>query len=73
MAVGAAERGLQGQMQAIEPYRQRRFNAAYNFWLDVVEGDLQADDDIGNHAASLRLSRSAAQRQGSNAGRSAIL
>lgn len=65
MTVGPAERGLRGQVQAVELYRERNLDATQNFRLRVVEGDFEANDRIGGHATSLRPSRAAAQRLGS--------
>jgi hypothetical protein len=61
MAVGPAHGGLNGQMQPVEPDIEWHINAAQNFGLDVVEGDLEASDGVGTHAASLRRSVSMAQ------------
>lgn len=68
-----SERRLQGQMEAVEFYRERDLDAAPNFWLHVVEGDSEANDGVCGHAASLRSSRVAAQRHGRRAAKSVIL
>ena len=48
-------------MQPVEPDVEWHINAAQNRGLDVVEGDLEASDGVGTHAASLRRSISMAQ------------
>jgi len=65
MAVGPTHDSLDGQMQTVEPERERHRDAAQNFRFNVVERDLEADDGIGGHAASLRALFAAAQFQGS--------
>jgi len=65
MTVGPAHRGLDRQMQAIEPDGIRYLDTAQNHGRDVIEGDLEASDGVGNHAATLRPPLSAAQCHGS--------
>ena len=64
MAVGPAHRGLNGQVEPVEPDAERHLDAAQDRRLDVVEGDLEAGDRVGGHAASLRPSFAAAQLHG---------
>ena len=64
VAVGPADRRLQDQMQTIEPDVERHLDAAQDHGLDVVEGDLEASDSGGTHAAILRRSISVAQFHG---------
>ena len=52
MAVGPAHGRLDGQMQPVEPDFERHLDAAQDRGLDVVEGDLEAGDGVGAHAAS---------------------
>lgn len=72
MRVGPAHRRLDEEMQAIKPYIERRLDTADDRGLHVVEGDLQAGDGGGAHAASLRCSLSRAQRHGNSAARSVM-
>lgn len=51
-------------MQTIEPDVERHLDAAQDHGLDVVEGDLEASDGGGTHAAILRRSISVAQFHG---------
>jgi hypothetical protein len=50
-----------GRRDAGETKGQRRFDAAQNLRLDVVERDFEADDGFGGHAASLSPPLSLAQ------------
>jgi hypothetical protein len=51
-------------MQTIEPNVEWHLEAAQNRGLDVIEGDLEAGDGMGAHAATLRRSLSLAQFRG---------
>jgi hypothetical protein len=51
MAVGPSHGGLDGQVQPVEPDVERYLDAAQHHGLDVVEGDLEASDSGGTHAA----------------------
>src|SRR4030095_12636078 len=64
MAVGPAHRRLDREVQPVERYIERHLNAAQDYWLDVVEGDLELGNGVGTHAATLRRSISAAQFHG---------
>ena len=73
MAVAPAHRGLDCQMQAVEPDGERHLDPAQHHRLDIVERDLETGNGVGTHAARLRRPFSAAQRHGSSAARSVIL
>ncbi len=60
VSIGPAHRGLDREMQTVEPDCERHLDPAQNGGLDVVEGDLEAGDGIGAHAATLRCSIAAA-------------
>lgn len=64
VAIGPAHCGLDRQMQTIEPNVEWHLDAAQNRGLDVIEGDLEAGDRMGAHAATLRRSLSLAQFRG---------
>ena len=64
MTVGPTHGRLHGQVQPVEADVERHLNAAQNRALDRVEGDLEAGDGDGTHAATLRISLSLAQFQG---------
>ena len=51
-------------MKPVEPDVERHLDAAQDHGLDVVEGDLEAGDGVGTHAATLRCSIAAAQFHG---------
>jgi hypothetical protein len=51
-------------VQLVEPNVEPDLDAAEDGGLDVVEGDFDADDGVGNHPAILRCSLSAAQFHG---------
>jgi hypothetical protein len=61
VADGPSHGCLDGQVQPVEPNVERDLDPAQDRGLDVVEGDLDAGDGLGNHAATLRRSLSAAQ------------
>jgi hypothetical protein len=61
VAIGPAHCGLDRQVQTIEPNVEWHLDAAQNRGLDVIEGDLDAGDGMGAHAATLRRSISLAQ------------
>jgi hypothetical protein len=64
MTVGPTPARLDGQVQPVEPDIERRLDAAKNRGLDSIEGDLETDDRVGTHAATLRRSLSLAQFHG---------
>src|SRR5271155_1713817 len=64
VAVGPAHGRLDGQVQPVESDVERHLDAAQNRGLDVIEGDLEAGDGGGAHAATLRRSAPAAQFHG---------
>ena len=64
VAVGPAHGCLDGQVQPVEPNVERDLDATQNGGLDVVEGDFDAGDGVGTHAATLRCALSAAQFHG---------
>ena len=64
MAIGPAHGGLDGQVQPIEPDVERHLDAAQDRGLDAIEGDLEAGDGVGAHAATLRRSSAVAQFHG---------
>jgi len=57
---------LKHQVQAIEPDRERHLDPALHRRFDVVEGDFEARDAVGGHAARLRRSSFRAQFHGSS-------
>ena len=64
MTVGPTHRCLDRKMQAIESDIEWDFDAAQNHGLDGIEGDLEAGNGDGAHAANLRRSLSLAQFHG---------
>lgn len=70
MAVGPSHRGLDCQVQTVEPQREGNLDAPPDFGLYIVERDLEAGNRIDGHAAILHGLDAAAQFHGS---RSSIL
>lgn len=64
VTVGPAHRSLDCEVQPIERYIERHLDATQDYWLDVVEGDLELGNGVGTHAATLGRSISAAQFHG---------